>query len=305
MDEIKNDMSNSNELVSILDRDYMRPIVVEPDDTPDIIIPIIVLIVLIVFVGFIMFLLITSGFQSTTPEDPVTGDQRSILTIACAPGQCSTDLLSGFKTCPTGNEVIMIDPTTAVCNSPFVCDNPLTPYALQSDGSTNINGVCEPNITCPCLKYSQCPEYVLSVFTANNGTPYQPLEGQRITFPQESSYVNQNGVTTSNPPIQFQNPATTFCFASIDWLPLSGCNFTTEMNYDEVVKCQGLVNGCNGFTGSPCLSGTLAAISSNPDLLTKDNIITTQFGCVRGKPCNCGELAIYDTNFGDIICRKL
>lgn len=260
-----------------------------------------------------LFLLVKSGFQSTSPTDSVSSDNRGTYEIVCAPGQCATDLFSGFKTCPTTDVSITVDPAQAVCNSRFVCDNPITPFALQSDGSTNINGVCEPETECPCLRYSQCPEYVLSVFTSSNGNVYQPLMGQRINFPQESTYVsNTSGVSTSLPPIQYNNPATTFCAAPLSWLPLSnpGCNFVSaananSMDLNDILLCQGMVSGCSGLLGSPCLQGTLAALTNNPDSITEQTLPTTQFACVSGEPCPCGQLAIFDTNFGAIICRQV
>ena len=302
-----------SEAVSLLDRDGERPVVIEPDETSEIVLPLVVLIVFVVFVGIMLFLLVESGFQSTSPEDAVSFDNRSTVGIVCNPGQCATDLFSGFKTCASNDASITVDPSQAVCNSRFVCDNPLTPFALQSDGSTDINGVCEPNTECPCLRYSQCPEYVLSVFTARNGNVYQPFEGQRITFPQESTYVsNTNGNSSSLPPIQYSNPSTTFCAAPPSWLPLSnpGCNFVSaangnSMDYEDVILCMGMVSGCSGMLGSPCLQGTLAFITNDPGSLTQQNITTSQLGCVAGEPCPCGYAAIFDTNFGDIICRQL
>lgn len=303
----------SNVPVSILDRDQQRTIMVESDDAPAIILPLIVLIVFIAFIGWMLYLLIISGFKTTSPEDPVSSDTRTQTNIMCAPGQCATNLQSGFKSCPTNEQDrIAVNPAQDVCNSPFVCDNPLTPFAVQSDGSTNINGICEPNTTCPCLRVSQCPEYIISVFTTSNGNPYQTLAGQRITFPQESSYVSIGGVQTDQPPIQFNNPATTFCAASLSFLPLSnpGCNFTSaadgnSMNLNDLLLCMGSVRGCSGLLGSPCLQGTLAILSNNPDDIVSQNLQQYQYACVRGEPCPCGQVAIFDTNFGGIVCRRL
>jgi hypothetical protein len=302
----------SSQSTTILDIDQPRPIIVESDETPEIVLPLIVLIVLIFFLGWMLYLLISSGFKTTSPSDPVTSDTRTETSIMCAPGQCATNLQSGFKSCPTGNVSITVNPTESVCNNRFVCDNPLTPYAVQSDSSTNINGVCEPNTECPCLRVSQCPNYILSVFTTSNGNPYEPLPGQRVTFPQQSTYVAINGVQTDTPPIQFTNPATTFCAASLAFLPLSspGCNFVSapdgnSMTYEDLIFCFGLQKGCSGAVSSPCLQGTLAAISSDPDNLTRANILTSQFACVRGESCPCGQATIFDTNFGAIVCREL
>lgn len=267
--------------------------------------PLVSLIVFIVFFGIMLFLLLRSSFESTSTSTSV---------IQCAPGQCATNLFSGFKSCPVVDSVtVTVNPSESVCNSPFVCDNPVTPYALQSDGSTDINGVCEPFTKCSCLRYSQCPQYILSVFTSINGNPYESVSGQRITFPQESTYVNNtSGLSSSNPPIQFSNPSTTFCTAPVSWLPLAspGCNFVSNsnlnsMDLDDVLLCQGMVSGCSGLFGNPCLQGTLAAITNNPSSITQETLFNTQFGCVAGPPCPCGQLAIFDTNLGQIICNTI
>ena len=69
-------------------------------NTSDIILPLIVLIVLVVFLGGMLFLLIDSRFQTSSPNDPVSTDTRTQSSIKCAPGQCATNIQSGFKTCP-------------------------------------------------------------------------------------------------------------------------------------------------------------------------------------------------------------
>lgn len=304
-----------SEPVSILDRDQQRPIIVEPDDTPEIILPMVVLIIFIVFIGWMLYLLISSGFKSTNPGSPVSSDKRTQVNIICGPGQCATDLQSGFKICPINEtDSITVNPAEAVCNSRYVCDNLLTPYALQSNGGTDINGVCEPNTECPCLGVSQCPNYILSVFTTSNGNPYQSLGGQRVTFPQISTYVSTSGIRTDNPPIQFNNPAITFCASPLAWLPLSnpGCNFVSvansnSMTIQDLTLCMGMANpgGCSGLFGDACLQGTLALLSSDPDLVNGNDIATHQYACVRGQPCPCGQIAIFDTNYGGIVCRTL
>ena len=291
-----------------------QPIKVEADDGAEVILPIVVFVIFVAFLGWMLYLLISSQFKSTSPDDPVNFDNRTSANIRCVPGQCATNLQSGFKTCPLNpSESLTVDPAQDVCNSPFVCDNPLTPFAVQSDGSTNINGVCEPNVQCPCLRVSQCPDYILSVFTISNGNPYQGLAGQRITFPQESTYVSStSGVSTDQPPIQFTNPATTFCAAPLAFLPLSnpGCNFVSapdgnSMTYSDVLICMGANRGCSGLLTNPCLQGTLAILSDSPDTLTRADITSVQYACVRGESCPCGQVAIFDTNFGGIVCRSL
>lgn len=282
------------------------------DNTPaELVISLLMLIIAILFAGWMLYLLFSSGFKTSNPTDPVSTDKRVVTSFVCAPGQCATDFASGVKTCPANpNASIVIDPSQSVCNSRFLCDNPLTPYALQSDGSTNINGVCENEVECSCLRINQCADYIVSVFNSSNGNPYESLLGQRITFPQSSTYVNINGSQASTTPIQYANPATTFCALPFNWLPYAnpGCNFVsdpTTFSYNDLVVCMGQANGCSGLQGNPCLQGTLAIISSNPDNLTQLNLPATQLACVTGEPCPCGQVAIYDTNYGGVVCRPL
>lgn len=291
--------------------------IVEDDNTSDIVIPAIILLVFILFLGWMLYLLITSRFKPSPRS--LSSDQAIIAAgitgatnfTTCKPGQCATNLQSGAKTCPSQNISIQINPTSDVCNGRYVCDNPLTPYAVQSDGSSNISGQCEPNTECACIKAQQCPSYILSIFTSSGGNPYQSLSGQRLIFPQESTFVSINGTTTSNPPIQLSNPTTNFCTAPLSWLPLStpGCGFKianpNSMSYQDLLICTGMVNKCSGIQGNPCLQGTLALISDNPDTLQQSTINQAQYGCVSGSPCPCGLLPIFDTQYGNIICRSL
>ena len=269
------------------------------DPLADYLLPGIVLIIFLIVGIYLAYLLISSNFERRTQESPY---------IECAVSSCATNIYSGFKRCPPVGGTVFADPLIEVCNSRFLCDNPLTPYAVQADGSTNLSGVCEPEVTCACTREARCPQYILSLFTASNGTPYSTLTGQRLTFPQTSLY-STNGITTDQPPISYQEDGRTFCTAPLAWLPLSspGCNFATsnDMSYEELVTCMGLPRQCNGASGNPCLQGTLAIISANPSALTQADIDVVQYGCVAGTSCPCGQVAIYDTNFNGIVCREL
>ena len=282
------------------------------DETPEIVLSIVVIIILIVFFGYILYLLFSSNFQSTSPNNPVTSDNRVDNTIICPAGECATSLFSGFKRCPTnGNEQITVNPSQEVCNPVGSCTSPFTPFSINSDGSYNFSGVCESiNTPCRCVNTPQCADYILSVFTTSNGNPYESLQGQRLTFPQQTFYVGSRGTQIDTPPIKITSPSTTFCAASLAFLPLSnpGCNLvkgTNSMTYNDLVLCMGGSSGCNGININPCLQGTLAALSSNPDSVSQANIYLSQFACVRGEPCPCGQIAIYDTNYNGIVCRTL
>lgn len=282
-------------------------------DETEVVLTLTTIIILIAFFGYLLYLLISSNFQTTNPNtnNRVSSDNRGQTVFECGIGQCATSLQSGLKRCPEVNQRITYDPSSEVCNSRFVCDNPITPFALLSSNATDINGVCEPNVTCPCLTVSQCASYVLSAFTVSNGTAYQNLSGQRITFPQISNYVS-GGTRLDTPPIQFNNPATTFCAANLSILPLAnpGCNFVNSsvpnsMTYEDLLLCMGAQSGCNNIDNSPCLRGTLALITGNVDEVTRNNIQNYQYSCVTGKSCPCDSIAIFDTNYGGIICKQL
>lgn len=300
---------------SILDRDRPRPVTVTPNDTSDLVLPIILLVVIVLFLIWMIVLLILSGFSSSTTDNPVATDSRTNnpTTGVCPPGQCATNILSGFKTCPQDSgDTIGYNPTQEVCNDAFFCTNPLTPFAVLSDGSTNIDGVCETSVQCQCVSTPQCASYVTSIFNTRNGNPYVSFSGQRISFPQSSSYVDNNGAVVQSPPLQYSNPATTFCTAPLSWLPFAnpGCNFVNpleanSMDYQDLLVCMGLPNSCNGALGNPCLTGTLALITDNPESLNQTNIDVSQFGCVNGTPCPCGLVSVYDTNYGGIVCMDL
>lgn len=233
----------------------------------------------------------------------------STTLVDCLPGQCGTNLITGVKRCPTGNGIISTNPANEVCNSPFVCDNPITPFAVLSDGSTNFQGICEAGVTCPCLATQTCPDYVLSTFTPSNGNAYATLNGQRILFPQSNVYTVGPDVLDT-PPIPYTAARPTFCTVPLAWLPLSnpGCSFNDQLSYDDVVTCMGLASPCGlpaGSFANPCLQGTLAFITDDSAGLTQADIQTTQMGCVRGEPCPCGSVAIYDTQLSGIVCSQL
>lgn len=271
------------------------------------------IVIAFIFLLTLLLALIIFLYLASTRNFATVGETTN-LTIDCLAGQCATNIVSGEKICPARlTDVVSVNPANQVCNSPFTCDNPLTPFAVQSDGSTNIQGVCEPGVECPCVTEQCCPNFVLSAFTATNGNPYQAVGGQRILFPQTAVY-SAGAQSSDTPPLQFANPSTTFCTVPLAWLPLAnpGCTFAAELAYADIVTCMGLAPqgtgqpGCSpGVTYNPCLQGTLAFISDDSSSMTQADINVTQLGCVRGEPCPCGQVAIYDTNLNGVVCRVL
>lgn len=283
----------------------------------DIVIPLVMVIIILIFIVYIVVILIHSRWQTTAsatsqPSDTRTSsDTGAITAIQCLPGQCAVNILTGLKRCGSGTgEIIAVNPAQEVCSNQFSCSNPLLPYAQQSDGSTNNLGLCQNGVACACLGRPRCPDYVTSYFTRSNGDPYSEPLGQRITFPQVGAYVENNtGVVINSPPLTYTDPNTSFCAAPIDWLPFAtpGCGFvgSESMTYQDLELCMGAAKGCNNIVFNPCLQGTLAVITDDPDSINQVTVLRQEVACVAGKPCNCGETALYDTNVGGIICRTL
>jgi hypothetical protein len=283
----------------------------------DIIIPLVMIILILIFVLYMIVVLIHSGWARTASAknsdngDRVSNDNAAVTARQCLAGQCAVNLQTGLKRCPDPTtSTVTVNPAMEVCSDPYRCSNGVLPYAQQADGSTNNLGICPPGITCACLRQPRCPEYVTSYFTRSNGNPYDNLNGQRITFPQVSSYVNlNNGAVVNSPPLSFPDPNVSFCSAPIDWLPFAtpGCNFvsTNNMTTQDLEICMGAASACNGVAFNACLQGTLAVISPNPDNINATTVLNQQVACVAGDPCPCGQIAIYDTNFGGIVCKTI
>jgi hypothetical protein len=268
-----------------------------------------VVLVLIVFLGWMIYLILISESFSNTKS----GQNADSLSQVCPVGSCATNIYTGQKRCPNLNSTVAANVTDEVCNLAFGCNNVITPYAVQSDGSAIYTGTCEPNIECPCLSYPRCASYITSLFVNTNGNPYQSTVGQQILFQQVNTYEVPSvpGISVSDtPPIIIDgNPASSFCTIPINWLPIStpGCNFTDDILIeDNLLACMGLPNDCNGVTANPCLYGTLAFIPNNPNtIITSTNFSTIPVACVRGTPCPCGQVAVWNNNVGQIICTTL
>lgn len=285
------------------------------NDISNTLIPLIFIIVVVIIISLVFYLLAISNFNKVN-----TG-----LISQCPPGQCATNIQSGFKRCPTttsGSSTtesgVTVQLSTEVCNSQFACDNNITPFAVQSDGSTNIFGVCPENVPCQCLKNAQCAEYILSVFNSKNGNAYGPnnnpdnvsaFGGQRISFPQTTTSVIQSGssmspssVVSDQTPLSFNNPGTNFCSIPASWLPFVGCGFITsnQVTLEDIQIC--MAGGPPGSENSfaVCNQGVLAFVTNDSANI---DINTTQLSCVRGMQCPSGQLNVYDTNLGGIVCK--
>lgn len=283
-------MSNTK---SILDKDIPRPTIHKEDYiTPVLILMAITILILATFFISISYSVVTSP---TVTIGAVLED--------CLPDECATNRFTGQKRCPQVGEVTQVNPAMEVCNPPFSCANAVTPFALQPDNSTNISGVCPPGTQCRCMQFQQCPEYILSYFKTQNGSPYLNTAGQRIAFIQSNNYQNAAGDNNNVPPIVIRDPTTEFCSIPLEWTlrSIPGCPVGATLNLQFIEDCMsGQSSGIE-----PCLLGTLAYLAPDPDLFTTGQINTTPLACVRGEPCPPGQIAIWNNNLGSVVCKTL
>lgn len=268
----------------------------------------IALLIILVFLIIMIFFIVES-----IPELYANGG--GVILVTCPTDQCATNRFNGEKRCPQPGNQILSDVGTEFCSSPNICDDPAHPYAVQSDQSTNINGICESGTTCRCLANPQCPQYIMSAFRTNVGNPYAAIQGQRTSFVQFiSSIPTVDPITAAttvsdNTPITYTNDGLSFCTIPIDWIVRSqpGCGFIQKVTPDSITTCMGGPLQCNGELDvfNPCTRGTLAFITSNSENFTGADIELTPMGCVQGVPCPCGEVAVFDTRAELIVCKKI
>ena len=88
--------------------------------------------------------------------------------LSCQVGECATNIYNGEKRCSANSAIsVVYDPTFEVCNSMYSCDNTVTPYAVNTDGSTNIFGICDSDaqgnpLPCRCVSTKYCATEVLN-----------------------------------------------------------------------------------------------------------------------------------------------
>lgn len=269
--------------------EYKNPELTRDDPTPTNVLVLISAILVILFLLWMAYLMVTSY-----PE--VIGEQP----LACAPGQCATNIYNGEKTCLGPNDIVYANPSYQVCNSPTLCDNGSTPFALQNDGSTNTNGVCPSGVNCRCLTHQQCSDYIVANFNTINGNAFTSLTGTRTAFVQSNVTVAPNGTRSNIPPLSFNSNNTTFCTVPLDFIPRSspGCAYLTEINSSNYI-------GCFNNSQPACITGTLAFIPENANDLTLNQIQSTPVGCVRGVQCTGQNVAVWDNQLGATVCRHL
>lgn len=242
--------------------------------------------VLVLFVFFMIMIYLV--IMSVTEDDVNTKNSLSsdeVKVLECGFQECATNLVTGVKRCPNNPNQLVIPEAFEVCNPKYSCIND-TPFAVNTDGSVNTNGICEENYVCPCVAGPQCADYVLSIFNTNNGNAFEEDLSQQLYFTQSGGI----------PPLKYDN-VDSFCTVPPNFLFISspGCNFTSDFTLENLDICMNQL--------SPCQTGVPAFIT---DAYNFDPVQfqSTPVACVRGDPnvCSSGTLPVFNTNFGGIIC---
>jgi hypothetical protein len=225
----------------------------------------------------------------------------------CPASQCATNIYNGEKRCPSdGLSIILYDPAYEVCNSTYTCENNETPYALWSDGSTNLYGICEPGNKCRCLRQPQCSTYALVMFTMVNGSIYlKDNNDQRFVF-QQSPLSSMAQLGTQQ--LAYSNSNTQFCAIKpyhMNRISPGGCSFK-DYTIDEASYINGITQCMH--SNNPCMLGTIAFIP--PSISEFKNAATSAIfeypvACVPGpNPCSAQTLPVFDYKQGLITCVK-
>ena len=236
----------------------------------------------------------------------------------CPIGECPTDRFTGQKRCPQNlGQPMQYDPIIEVCNPPNSCSDQSTPYAVSSNGATNLNGICDiPN--CRCVNFFQTPSYTQVLFNMVNGNIYSQFsdEQQRVNFIQQPSpYVGEG----NNVPMLYTDPTTQFYEISpslLYYLAPNPCSNiyadNPEITTKQLLECINL---------NPCVTGRLAYVPQNSTayLSFNDSNLTgnVPLSCVPNTVENAPEISnscqttgntvyapVFNLSNGRIYCNK-
>jgi hypothetical protein len=273
-------------------------------NTSNIIILVTIGIILAVFI--IVLYLVYKNPVTTNVTNTSSGATINGVGLICAAGQCSVSLTNGSKTCPDLKvQQLIIDPTASACSNEFSCDDPRFPYAVNSDGSTNLTGTCETGVICRCSNQLSCPNQLTSTFNITNGSPYQNFFGQRITITQDliTKTISPSGVPSDinvYNPVALSDPTTSTCTISPDYLSYLAPGTCSTFNVSTAAG----ISQCT--IANPCIAGSLAYIlptTTNVNNFTSSQATTTPLGCVYGGLCQTANtLPVWDNTNNVVRC---
>ena len=232
--------------------DYIDGYLIQKDKTSEYIILILVIALIVISWSIILYFATKYNSYNTRAYE------------TCQKTFCPTNRFSGQKRCPENPNIpLQYDPIIEVCNPSNACTDDSTPYAIQSDGSTSLSGICDID-GCRCVNYFTTPSYTQVLFNMVNGSIFSadPTSQSRTVFQQQvTPYVGEG----NNVPIVYTDPTTQFFEISPTFLYIiSPTSCTTIFNNTsdadpqptnlQILQC---------INSNPCLSGRMAYIPSD------------------------------------------
>jgi hypothetical protein len=259
---------------------YKENYVIAKDGTMELII---VALILIFFVG--AWVVIVLYAKDKTPTNPSTknlsqsqvqdmgygniygsnnGKEYGTLAVydSCPVGQCPTNINTGEKRCSANPSLQMIyDPTTEECNPRNSCTGVTTPYGVLFDGSTSLDGSCDPNAQCRCINTLYTPSYIQSIFNVTNGSILQsnPQNINKWYFTQ--SATTSTGQGNNNVPVSYTDPSSQFYEISGDLLIAIQSTKCSELYASkEIGDSLDINDTLQCINSNPCIQGAMAYV---------------------------------------------
>jgi hypothetical protein len=214
----------------------------------------------------------------------------------CDPGDCPTNRITGQKRCPTSTDIeLLYDLENEVCNPPTSCTSSFTPYAINSDNSFNVNGICENDTICRCSANVTCPYFAEVKFTR------QSSSGKLFA---SDYYYTQSIINSANTALDkslensFDNVLSQSCFIDPSDIGRANASLCTSLITDiDVDIC---------IQSNPCLSGRLTFVPEKNKIFdTAIDVYTTPMACIAGQTCLSGTVPVFDWSDGTTKCYTL
>lgn len=273
---------------SILDTGPRKPFVLPEDRTSKYVLIGISVILLVFWYTFLIY----------TAQDDIVG-RNTVVYGTCPTGHCPTNVETGEKRCLADmSTVALYDLKTETCNPRYSCSDTRTPFALLTDGSTNVNGFCDENVACRCIPEQRCPIYTMALFSMTGGSEYVSNSADSkvgYSLVQVGS-VMQDGVGSES--ISLKNPNTEFCaigVSSLNRIAPNACDFVGVPSFKTTSDC---------IATNPCITGTIAYVTKDSKVIEniEKEYINNVIACVPGEKCSAGNYPLWDAKKGKIEC---
>lgn len=247
---------------------YQENYVIAKDNTTELII---LALILIFFVGFwVVIVFYAKDKKTANPStknlaSTYSSNGKNYGTIqaydTCPVGQCPTNIYTGEKRCPANPSLQMLyDPTIEECNPFNSCSGDTTKYGVLFDGSTSLDGSCDPGVPCRCIDTLYTPSYIQSIFNVTNGSILQsnPQNVDKWYLVQTPTTATGQGSTV---PVAYTDPTSQFYQINSGLLNVVQSTVCANLYANQEVGVELSINNTlQCINSNPCLQGSLAYV---------------------------------------------